>query len=131
MASWIVQLDYIWWYPIPEGDGSGTLVNWKVRTTSDSYSCDDIMIALNWVKSPDSYPVSCNFTNLTYSWVVLFMDPNNQKLVPSLEVYKPETWMDPQNMLFIYSIETGFFVVLIGVVMLYRQFAKISSYFFN
>ena len=46
-----------------------------VSFSSSSLSCDDIQIAIQDVKAPDSYPVECDFFTLAHTGVVFFMDP--------------------------------------------------------
>jgi len=94
------------------------------------------MNLLNDIKAPDSYPVDCSFIDLnqsTSTGVVFFMDPNNQQLVESIEVGISTTsdiGFNEDDIIFIYSIITGFVVVLILFVTMIRQLKKISPKLF-
>lgn len=95
---------------------SGTEVLGQVQYQSESLSCSDIQISLEDIKAPDSYPVDCNFENLNWTWVVLFMDPLNQQLVESIEVntlWTNGTWFTMQDLEFIYLVE--FILIILSI----------------
>ena len=116
--------------------GSWTPIQWKIPITTQDLTCDSVQTALNDWQAPTAYPVDCDFTTLTNTWVVFFMDPWNQQLTTWVEV---ETiWTDwitltEKNIQFVYYIEVACIWVILLIILLIRQFRKFvkNKNFFN
>jgi len=61
------------------------------------------------------------------------MDSDTQQLVQSVEVSieQSSTGFNEDDIVFLYSIETGFVIVLIFMYTMYRNLRKISPYLFK
>lgn len=122
-----------WTYIYQWLTGSWTEILWSVAYETVNLSCDEIQIALNDVKAPDSYPVDCDFITLSQTGVVFFMDPNTQQLVQSIEIntwFNSTFWFNQDDIIFMYWIETWFICVLILFVTLVRNLRKIAPNLF-
>jgi hypothetical protein len=110
----------------------GSNVSGACTVPVESPTCQDITFVFEQYRDADNYyPVSCDFTTLSYSGTVFFQNPNNLHYDYSMEVYRLEVPEFTQTDLdFIYSITTGFMVVLIGFWTLARQLRKISPLLF-
>lgn len=130
----MVNLFYPWIYTYTGQTGSWTDVIWAVSFQSQDLTCENIQAALQELKAPAAYPVDCSFTALSNTWVVFFMNPDTQQLVESVEV---STWINSdvgfskEDVDFLYSVETGFLVVIMLTITLIRQFRKISPLLFG
>ena len=116
--------------PTEPWDGSNVSGACTVPVTSPT--CQDITFVFEQYRSADNYyPVSCDFTTLSYSGTVFFQNPNNLHYDSAMEVYRLDVPEFTQTDLdFLYSVTTGFMVVLIGFWTLARQFRKISPLLF-
>lgn len=123
-----------WIYTYNWLTGSWTEILGPIAVETASLTCEDIQTALQDVKAPDSYPIDCDFITLSGTWVVFFMEPTNQTLVQSIEIStgNTTTWnFTKEDIDFIYSVETGFLVVLILLTMLMRNLRKIGPKLFK
>lgn len=131
-----MQIYYPWTYIYEWDTWSGTIIDWFNYINVLDPTCNNIMTELEQLKAPASYPVDCSFTELnsaTNTGVVFFMDPNNQQLVQSIEVWivsQQSIWFAYDDLIFIFSIMTGFITTFILFLTLIRQLKKISPKLF-
>lgn len=110
-----------------------TDVLWLKPVQTESLLCNDI---LNWLQDEhswiDFFPVACDFSTLSYSWTVFFQNSNDLSFDYSVEIYnlQPPT-LTKENVDFIFSVEVGFIVCLIGLWTIARSFRKISPLLFK
>lgn len=112
-------------------DGSNAYVGNDAQIPTAN--CQDILFALENVHTDNGYyPVSCDFTTLTNTGMVFFQNPNNLHYDYSTEVLlydQPE--FTTADIEFIFAVETGFVVTLIGLWTIARNLRKISPYLFG
>lgn len=123
-----------WVYTYQGLTWSGTDILWQVPLDTNSLTCDDIQIALNLYKSPDAFPVDCDFITLSGTGVVFFMDPNSQQLVQSIEINTgavPQQGFTKADIDFFYIVESSFLLIILIALTLIRQFRKFSPKTFN
>lgn len=111
----------------------GSNVSWACTVDLPSSTCQDIVFAFeNYRQAEGYYPVSCDFSTLSYSGTVFFQNPNNLHYDYSMEVYALEVpQLTHTDLDFVYSIQTGFMIVLIGFWTIARQLRKISPLLFG
>ena len=111
----------------------GSNVSWACTVDLPSSTCQDIVFAFEQYQAAQGYyPVSCDFSTLSYSGTVFFQNPNNLHYDYAMEVYLLDVPQLTQTDLdFVFSIQTGFMILLIGFWTIARQLRKISPLLFG
>jgi len=109
--------------------GTPAIVPLEVDTPS--MNCMDIINVMPVIGN--SYAVDCDFLALSDSGSVFFMDTDTQQLthaIPLTSAVSSGVDFTENDILMIYSIETGFIVVAILFFGMMRQFKKIAPLLF-
>lgn len=112
-------------------DGSNVIVDQTIETPSGT--CQDILFAMENVYSADGYyPIACDFSTLSGTGMVFFQNPNNLHYDHGTVVLNYEAPnFTSGDIGFVYSVETGFIVVLIGIWTIAKNLRKISPLLFG
>lgn len=93
--------------------------------------CADVQTALNDRFSPSSYPVDCDFVNLSSTGIVWFENPDTFAL-NGLEVVSESQFSSGtftlEQLEDVYAMETGFTVVSVLLWTMMKQMRKIRNF---
>ena len=112
-------------------DGSNVIIDQTIETPTGN--CQDILFALSDLYVAKGYhPIACDFSTLSGTGMVFFQDPNNLKYDHGTVVMNYEAPnFTSDDIAFVFSVETGFIVVLIGIWTIAKNLRKISPYLFG